>query len=155
MKWQRRIIAPPLHGRGWGGAADDTEFVRQLYSRAVEMRRNPTPFEVIVWKYLSRSQLSGNKFRRQHVIVPFIVDFFCPRKGLAVEIDGWTHEHERDRARDAQLNQAGITTLHFTNEDVGKNIEGVVASIQHALDCTRDRWDEQSHPNPSPEGEGL
>ncbi|MGL5839499.1 MAG: endonuclease domain-containing protein [Sphingorhabdus sp.] len=155
MKWQRRNIAPPLQGRGWGGAADETEFVRQLYARAAKLRRNPTPFEVIVWKYLSRSQLSGFKFRRQHVIVPFIVDFFCPGKGLAIEIDGRTHEYEKDRARDAQLAKAGVKTLHFTNEDVARNIEGVVATIQNALDNSPYRWDEQPHPNPSPEGEGL
>ncbi|WP_374544110.1 endonuclease domain-containing protein [Sphingorhabdus sp.] len=129
--------------------------MRQLYSRAAEMRLNPTPFEVIVWKYLCRSQLSGNKFRRQHVIVPYIVDFYCPGKGLAVEIDGRTHVQEKDIARDAQLIRAGVTTLHFTNEDVGTNIEGVVASIQNALDRTTDRWGGQPHPNPSPEGEGL
>jgi very-short-patch-repair endonuclease len=157
VKWQRRDIAPPLQGRGWGGAAavDDAEFVRQLYSRAAEMRRKPTPFEVIMWRHLSRSQLNGFKFRRQHVIVPFIVDFFCPAKSLAIEIDGMTHVHEKDRARDYQLSKLGVRTLHFTNHDVGDNIEGVVSSIQNALGQSADRWNEQPHPNPSPEGEGL
>ena len=155
MKWQRREIAPPLQGRGWGGAADDTEFIRQLYSRAAEMRRNPTPFEIIMWKYLARSQVSGFKFRRQHVIVPFIVDFYCPTVALAVEINGRTHEYEKDRARDFQLAKVGVKTLHFTNEDVGKNIEGVVIKIQNVLVQTTERWPVQPHPNPSPEGEGL
>jgi very-short-patch-repair endonuclease len=155
VRWQRRDIAPPLQGRGWGGAADETEFVRQLYARAAEMRRNPTPFEIIMWKYLCRSQLSGFKFRRQHVIVPLIVDFFCPAKALALEIDGRTHEYQKDRARDAQLAKSGVKTLHFTNEDVAKNIEGFVMSIHQALNCTSDRWQEQPHPNPSPKGEGL
>jgi very-short-patch-repair endonuclease len=157
VKWQRRDIAPPLQGRGWGGAAsvDDTEFVRQLYVRAAEMRRNPTPFEIIIWRYLNRSQLSGFKFRRQHEIVPFIVDFFCPAKGIAIEIDGTTHVYEKDRARDYQLSQLGIRTLHFTNQEVGENIEGVVTTIQCALTKSADRWNGQPHPNPSPEGEGL
>ena len=175
MKWQRRNFAPPLQGRGWGGAADETEFIRRLYARAAEMRRNPTPFEAIVWKYLGRSQLSGFKFRRQHVVVPFIVDFFCPAKGLAVEIDGRTHEHERDQARDARLAGYGVRTLHFTNEDVATNIDGVMLSILTALEGLSDRWIEQPHPNPvrgnrcpasirfcrgqnrprTPEGEGL
>jgi very-short-patch-repair endonuclease len=157
VKWHRRDIAPPLQGRGWGGAAavDDTEFVRQLYARAAEMRRNPTPFEAIMWKHLSRSQLSGFKFRRQHVIVPFIVDFFCPAKGLAIEIDGMTHFHEKDRARDYQLSKMGVRTLHFTNQEVSGNIEGVLISIQHALSKSAEPWDGQPHPNPSPEGEGL
>ena len=154
MKWQRRDIAPPLQGRGWGGAADETEFVRQLYARAAEMRRNPTPFEIIMWKYLGRSQLAGFKFRCQHVIVPFVVDFFCPPKVLAVEIDGRTHEYQKDRARDAQLAKSGVTTLHFTNEEVANNIEGVITSIHYALNHIADRW-QQPHPNPSPKGEGL
>jgi very-short-patch-repair endonuclease len=157
VKWQRRKIAPPLQGRGWGGAAavDDSEFVRQLYAHAAEMRRNPTPFEFIMWRHVSRSQLSGFKFRRQHVIVPFIVDFFCPAKSLAIEIDGMTHIHEKDRARDYQLFKLGVRTLHFTNHDVAQNIEGVVSAIQNALRRSADRWNEQPHPNPSPEGEGL
>jgi very-short-patch-repair endonuclease len=157
VKWRRRDIAPPLQGRGWGGAAavDDTEFVRQLYTRAVEMRRNPTPFEVIVWRHLGRSQLSGFKFRRQHVVVPFIVDFFCPAKSLAVEIDGMTHNHETDRKRDYQLAQSGVRVLHFSNQEVANNLEGVLTRIQNALQKSTDRWDGQPHPNPSPEGEGL
>jgi very-short-patch-repair endonuclease len=157
VKWHRREIAPPLEGRGWGGAAavDDTEFVRQLYARAAEMRRSPTPFEVIMWRYLSRSQLADCKFRRQHVVVPFIIDFFCPAKNVAVEIDGETHHIEKDRARDHQLSKAGIRVLHFSNRDVAENIEGVLATIENALKGASDRWDEQPHPNPSPEGEGL
>jgi very-short-patch-repair endonuclease len=119
------------------------------------MRKNPTPFEIIIWKYLSRSQLSGFKFRRQHVVVPFIVDFFCPTKNLAIEIDGHTHDQEKDRRRDSQLAAVGIRTLHFTNHEVATNIEGVVTIIDSALARSVDRWIEQPHPNPSPEGEGL
>jgi very-short-patch-repair endonuclease len=155
VKWQRRDIATPLQGRSWGGADDETEFVRQLYARAAEMRLNPTPFEIIIWKYLSRSQLNGCKFRRQHVVVPFIIDFFCPAKALAIEIDGTTHRHEKDRARDAQLATQGVKTLHFTNQQVGTNIDGVITAIIHALEHTQDRWNAQPHPNTSPEGEGL
>jgi very-short-patch-repair endonuclease len=157
VRWHRRDIAPPLQGRGWGGAAavDETEFVRQLYARAAKMRSNPTPFEVIMWRYLSRSQLSGFKFRRQHVVVPFILDLFCPAKSLAVEIDGQTHSVEKDRARDHQLAKMGIKVLHFSNKDVAENIEGIITTIQFALNHSTDRWDQQPHPNPSPKGEGL
>lgn len=119
------------------------------------MRRNPTPFEIIAWKYLGRSQVDGYKFRRQHVIVTFIVDFFCTSKNLAVEIDGQTHENEKDHKYNAQLAKAGVRTLHFTNEDVAHNIEGVIATIQNALAGTADRWREQPLPNPSPKGERL
>jgi very-short-patch-repair endonuclease len=108
-----------------------------------------------MWLHLSRSQLSGYKFRRQHVIVPFIVDFFCPTKRLAVEVDGMTHSHEKDRGRDYHLAKLGVRTLHFTNQDVSQNIEGVLAVIQTALNRSTDRQTLQPHPNPSPKGEGL
>ena len=119
------------------------------------MRRKPTPFEVILWRHLSNGQFSGYKFRRQHVIVPFIVDFFCPSKSLAIEIDGQTHKNEKDRARDAQLQKYGVSTLHFTNADVATNIDGVLTAIKMTLNSLQDRWIRQPHPNPSPEGEGL
>jgi len=59
------------------------------------MRREPTPFENAVWQRLRASQLGGFKFRRQTVIGSFICDFFCPAKGLIIEIDGDTHDLER------------------------------------------------------------
>ena len=119
------------------------------------MRRNPTPFEIIVWRNLSSSRLSGYKFRRQHVLPPFIVDFFCPAKLLAVEIDGETHDVDSDRKRDRQLERAGVTILHLTNREVAANIDGVMRAIGETLNAAEDRWPVHPHPNPSPEGEGL
>jgi very-short-patch-repair endonuclease len=115
------------------------------------MRHQATPFEVILWRCLSRSQL-GYKFRRQHVIGQYIVDFFCPAKGLAIEVDGSTHHDEVDVMRDADLAKLGIPTLRFSNQDVTRNMEGVLRRIIDQLDSLPDRW---PHPNPTPEGEGL
>ena len=126
---------------------------RELLERAREMRRNPTEWEVRVWRHLSNSQL-GHKFRRQAVIFPYICDFFCPAKGLIVEIDGDTHDQEYDGRRDVCLEERGFLTLRFTNADVRDNIEGVTVTIERMLQQRPDRWP-GPHPNPSPEGEGL
>jgi len=115
------------------------------------LRSDSTPFEAKLWRRLSRSQLAGFKFRRQYVINKCIVDFFCPRKGLIVEVDGETHDAGRDRIRDRMHAHQGFATLRYSNADVGKNIEGVVAAILDKLISLPDRW---PHPNPSPEGEG-
>ena len=117
------------------------------------MRHNPTEWEVRVWRHLSNSQL-GHKFRRQAVIFPYICDFFCPAKGLVVEIDGDTHDPEYDARRNGRLHQRGFATVRFANIDVRDNIEGVVAVIGRALQERPDRWSGIPHPNPSPEGEG-
>ena len=122
-----------------------------LISRARNLRNNGGPFEAKLWRRISRSQLGGHKFRRQHVIGSCIVDFFCPAKALIVEIDGDSHDSVKDSRRD-QLNEfRGYATLRFTNEEVGKNIEGVLARLLSELRSLPDRW---PHPNPSPEGEG-
>jgi len=127
---------------------------KELLERAHEMRRNPTELEVRVWRHLSNSQL-GHKFRRQHVIYPYICDFFCPAKGLVVEIDGDTHDPVYDERRDARIARQGFLTLRFTNVDVFENIDGVMFTIAEALRRSADRWSSLPHPNPSPEGEGL
>ena len=118
------------------------------------MRRNPTEPEIWLWRHLSNSR-HGQKFRRQAVIFPYICDFFCPSKGLIVEVDGDTHDPEPDARRDNRLLRKGFETLRFTNLDVRDNIEGVVSIILSTLQNRPDRWSGVPHPNPSPEGEGL
>ena len=122
-----------------------------LIDRAKRLRTQMSPFEAKLWKQLSRSQLGGYKFRRQHVIGNCIVDFFCPRKALIVEVDGDTHDPAKDAIRDQINALRGYTTLRFTNEDVGKNLDGVLDRLISKLIALPDRW---PHPSPSPEGEG-
>jgi len=126
---------------------------KELLERARQMRRNPTEWEKRVWRHVSASQL-GYKFRRQTVIFPYICDFFCPTKGLIVEIDGDTHDIPYDERRDQRLLEKGFRTIRFTNLDVRNTLEGVIASIVAVLENQPDRWS-GPHPNPSPEGEGL
>jgi very-short-patch-repair endonuclease len=103
-----------------------------------QLRASLTPAEARLWTHLQRSQLSGRKFRRQHGAGPYVLDFYCPRVRLAVELDGAAHDHAaaqgRDARRDAFLSQARIRVLRFENRDVMDNLEGVLAVIREALD---------------------
>ena len=114
------------------------------------MRREATEPETRLWRHLSASQLAGHKFRRQHIIGGFIVDFFCPAKNLVVEVDGETHEQKRDEVRDRHLAREGITTLRITNSDVRTNLEGVLRQLLETLNSLPDRWDRTcSGPTPT------
>src|SRR6266581_4124454 len=99
-----------------------------------ELRSRLTPEESYLWSYLQRRQLRGRKFRRQHSVGPYILDFYCPAEKLAVELDGSTHDHEAaqtyDLKRSALLTQFGIRTLRFENREIRRNIEGVLLAIE-------------------------
>jgi very-short-patch-repair endonuclease len=126
----------------------------ELLERARVMRLNPTALEVRLWRHLSNSQL-GYKFRRQHVIYPYTCDFFCPAKGVVIEVDGDTHDAAYDARRDERLMRQSFRTLRFTNAEVFDNVEGVLSTIVSMFKAQPDRWSGRPHPNPSPEGEGL
>ena len=123
----------------------------KLRERARQMRREPTEPEKRLWRHLSNSQLGGFKFRRQAAIPPFIVDFFCPAKGLIVEVDGDTHVSESDAARDRLLDARGFRTIRFTNLEVMTNMDGVLTIILRTLEDTPDRWSgAPDSPTPTP-----
>ena len=104
-----------------------------LLQHAREMRHPQTPAEANVWQYVRNRKL-GFKFRRQHPIVRFIIDFYCAELRLCIEIDGDTHveedQHEYDAARTEYLEMFGCSVIRFTNEDVKHNIRAVVQSIR-------------------------
>jgi len=114
-----------------------------LGKRARQMRKEQTPFEQLLWVRQRNSQLEGFKFRRQTVMAPFICDFFCPSKGLVVEVDGETHDAVADARRGRYLRRMGFTVLRFTNAEVGKNIDGVLDAIVRQLHALPDRF---THP---------
>jgi very-short-patch-repair endonuclease len=93
--------------------------------------------EGLVWNRIKSKQLLGYKFRRQHGIGPFIVDFYCPKKKLVVEIDGDTHYTPEalvyDETRSSFLREQGIQIMRFTNLDVWENLDGVIEAIMEAL----------------------
>ena len=98
-------------------------------------RNDMTVAEKIIWdKILSRDK-TGYRFLRQKPIDRFIIDFYCPKLLLAIEIDGESHIHkkETDKMRDEFLKQIGVTTIRFTNEEVINNIEIVKKKINDLI----------------------
>jgi len=103
--------------------------------RARQLRRSPTQEERIIWQKLRHKRLAGCRFRRQHPIGPFIVDFVCLERRLIVEIDGCQHaDHaERDRKRSQWLEERGFKLVRIWNRDVRLNLHDAVESIFGAL----------------------
>ena len=102
-------------------------------SRAKSLRRTMTRAETLLWRYLKAHYIDGLGFRRQVPIRSFIADFVCHSARVVVELDGETHDfnsrRREDRHRDAWFAAQGYAVLRFTNDDVLKNLEGVVAVI--------------------------
>ena len=101
------------------------------------LRNNATNAEKLLWESLKGKQLDGHKFRRQHGIERYIVDFYCAEKKLAIEIDGATHsttsEKEHDRVKAEHIQAHGVHLIRFTNDDVYDNIDAVLEGILSAL----------------------
>ena len=104
-------------------------------THARTLRSQMTAAERHLWAVLRRRQRLGRKFRRQPPIGALTVDFACFDPLLVVEVDGPHHDltHAADTRRDSLLRARGFTVLRFSNEDVLKNREGVVATIEAAL----------------------
>lgn len=103
------------------------------------MRQRQTAPEAKLWQALRNGKVAGFKFRRQHPIGRFIVDFYCDAARLVVEIDGDSHAGDeaevRDAARTAWLVEQGYRVARFTNEDVNKRLEAVIEAM--FLVCVR------------------
>ncbi|WP_430685463.1 endonuclease domain-containing protein [Leptolyngbya sp. AN02str] len=109
---------------------------REIEIAARQLRRNPTLAEAQLWSALKRNQLGGLKFRRQHPIGRFIVDFCCPSCKLVVEVDGDIHQQQAgyDEARTEQLQAFGYQVLRVTNEDVLNDLQAVLVRIAQAAE---------------------
>jgi very-short-patch-repair endonuclease len=121
-------------GRGIEGEGDRIQ--RKNVILAKNLRKNSTELEAILWSRLRAGRLEGYKFRRQHPMGDYVVDFVCPDKWVVVEIDGSQHQERKDadKIRDAFLRERGYRVLRFWNNDVLQNIEGVIDRIeQHVL----------------------
>ena len=129
---------------------------RELRDRAREMRANPTPAELRLWSILRDRRMPSPKFRRQHVLEPYIVDFICLELALIVEADGSQHaESVSDQRRDSHRRARGFRVLRFWNKDVLENAAGVFEAIAAALHTPHPPIASQWVP-PSPlTGEGL
>ncbi|WP_424094897.1 endonuclease domain-containing protein [Moorena producens] len=105
-----------------------------LKERAKQLRKNMTPGELTLWKHLKGKQMCGYDFDRQRAIDQFIVDFYCKKLMLAIEIDGSSHDseeaQERDAERQARLESLGVRFLRFQEEEVCGQVEGVLRVIE-------------------------
>jgi very-short-patch-repair endonuclease len=121
---------------------------RPLTSLARTLRRNATRAERRLWPGLMREQVAGFRFRRQVILGGFIADFACFDARMVVEVDGATHSTDekiaRDAVRSAALSAQGYDILRFTNEDVFRNLDGVLDTIGMRLAALRPRLDESS-----------
>ena len=98
---------------------------------AIELRRGQTPIEERLWRELRSRRLAGMKFRRQHPIGNFIVDFFCADKRLVVEIDGDSHADQitYDEKRTKWMEHQGYRVIRFTNREVLHQLSAVLEKI--------------------------
>jgi very-short-patch-repair endonuclease len=101
--------------------------------RAKELRKDMPSAEMKLWREISRRQLGGFKFRRQHPAGAYFLDFYCPEIKLCIELDGDqhsdAHEQKRDARRTVFLNEHGIEVIRFWNNEVYDSIESVLEAI--------------------------
>ena len=146
-----KLPLPPGEGRGEGkkkrGLPED------ILKNARDLRRNQTDAEQLMWALLRDRRLLNKKFRRQHPIDRYVLDFYCHDEKLAIELDGGQHNEEKNRHYDEKragfLAEQGIRILRFWNHQVLQETESVMQAVYDALQV------EDPHPNPLPEGEGI
>jgi len=121
--------------------------------RARALRRSPTLPEGLAWQILRRRP-GGFKFRRQHPLGPYVVDFYCPAAKLVIEIDGASHDMgtkpARDSRRDARLSEQGFYVLRFNAAEVMSDLESVVTAI--LIGCRRQLPLHHASHGPPPRG---
>ncbi len=147
---------PLLLGEG-GGEVNSKESIKEnwyksrekILENAKKLRKKQTRLEEIMWMALRNRNFCNLKFRRQFPIENYILDFYCPAKKVAVEIDGIQHEEENnkdyDKKRTAFLKKKKIKVIRFSNADVLNNLEEVLNKLYEFT---------SPHPDPLPEGEG-
>ncbi|MFB2923700.1 endonuclease domain-containing protein [Aerosakkonema funiforme] len=149
-------------GRGLGGGVPTFEqpwqtspqLWQKLKPLARQMRCEPTPAEKKLWDKLKNKQLLGCKFRRQHTIDRFIVDFYCGQARLIVEVDGSVHEYTQseDAIRQEFLESLNLRVIRFTNSEVLNSVEMVLEQI--AVELQKEPHPPTPSPSTGREGRG-
>jgi very-short-patch-repair endonuclease len=103
----------------------------EIENAARQLRHRLTPAETKLWQALKNRQLENLRWRCQHPIGRFIVDFYCPARRLIIEVDGGIHQlqQEYDLARTEHLQEYGYTVIRFSNEAVENDLDSVLATI--------------------------
>ncbi|MEQ8472500.1 MAG: N-6 DNA methylase [Marinoscillum sp.] len=143
------IHSPPSKGgvlEEGGGSINNLPYLKTFRK---ELRNNATPAEAKLWTMISGKKLDGRKFRRQHSVGNYILDFYCPSENLAIEMDGEVHNNatqaEYDRERDLFLNHYGIKVLRFENKEVFDHPEQLLEEVKKEF-----RWFERQPPHRQP-----
>jgi very-short-patch-repair endonuclease len=125
------------------------ELWKKLNVIVKQKHREPTIAEKKLWEFVRDRKVSGAKFRRQHTIERFIVDFICVDRRLIIEVDGEIHEYTRDEdaIRQVFLETEGFTVMRFSNTEVMDNIYAVLKQISNTIAHLH-------HPSPLGEGTG-
>ena len=114
------------------------QYNRKNIGLARNLRKNMTYPETIVWSRIRMKQLKGYQFYRQRPIAEYIVDFYCPKAKLVIELDGSQHKSvdniKRDTLKDKNLESLGLKVLRYNNNDITENIEGVLERILSNLE---------------------
>ena len=108
---------------------------KELRKNARELRKNSTLSEVLLWNLLKNKRANGLDFDRQRIIGNYIVDFYCPKLNLVIEIDGCSHDNKYtyDKKRDNYLKSLGLHVVHFDDYDVKFNINKVILTIEEII----------------------
>lgn len=114
----------------WKSKIPTSEKAKQF---AKVLRKSPTVMETALWQKLRCKRMCGVRFHRQRAKLHYILDFYCPKAMLAVEVDGPKHDQQYDDARDAHLKSYGILTLRFTDRQVLEHMADVLAAIHETV----------------------
>ncbi|MBC5773066.1 endonuclease domain-containing protein [Pontibacter sp. KCTC 32443] len=110
---------------------------RYLKANQQALRGSLTPAEAELWKHLKGGNLMEKKFRRQHSVGNYILDFYCPSEQLAIELDGQVHNHaaaeQADQERDQYLRNLNIRVLRFENKEVFENLNAILREISNCF----------------------
>jgi type I restriction enzyme M protein len=157
--WRGEFPLPLGEGQGEGAnvsafAGNGKTTSGKLIQWARDLRATQTDAESLMWQALRNRQIANAKFRRQHPVGPYILDFYCHEHELAIELDGSQHFTDegkaKDQARTKALHEKGITVLRFDNHQVLTETEAVLMRIYEELTPTPN-----PHPSPLPQGEGV
>ncbi|MFH0804133.1 MAG: endonuclease domain-containing protein [Candidatus Zambryskibacteria bacterium] len=119
----------------------DSKFLynnKALKERRRELRNNQTPAEKILWKYVSKNKIKRLRFLRQYGIGPYVLDFYCPKIRLGIELDGSVHKEKEnklyDKDREKFLENLNIEVIRFWNSDVLNNTENVLDKLLNKIE---------------------
>jgi len=110
---------------------------KNLKTLSRNLRKNMTDAEILLWSKIRRKQLRCYQFYRQRIIGNYIVDFYCPKAKLVIEVDGGQHYFDKQKAidknREIHLSENGLNIMRFNNLEILKNIDGVLDYIDEYL----------------------